>query len=45
MVEAFAMIAGTALEYGVKMLACLNVTLKKKKNQNFPHVHLVNICF
>lgn len=24
MVEAFAMIAGTALEYGERMLACLN---------------------
>lgn len=29
MVEAFAMIAGTALEYGVRMLACL----KKKKKE------------
>lgn len=34
MVEAFAMIAGTALEYGVRMLACLQ---KEGRNQNIPH--------
>lgn len=29
MVEAFAMMAGTALEYGVRMLACLQTERKK----------------
>lgn len=37
------MIAGTALEYGDRMLACLNET--EQQNQNFPHVHLVVFCF
>lgn len=31
MVEAFAMIAGTALEYGDKMLACLDKTQTEAK--------------
>lgn len=33
MVEAFAMMAGTALEYGVRMLACLQTERKKESNR------------
>lgn len=40
MVEAFAMMAGTALEYGVRILACLKV-IQMKKLEYFPLVNLV----
>lgn len=41
MVEAFAMIAGTALEYGVKMLAWL----KKKKQGKKDSEHSTKLMF
>lgn len=34
MVEAFAMIAGTALEYGDRMLACLNEAQTEANSSN-----------
>lgn len=33
MVEAFAMMAGTALEYGVRMLACLQTERKEESER------------
>lgn len=37
------MIAGTALEYGDKMLACLDET--EKLNKNFPSLYFEMILF
>lgn len=43
MVEAFAMIAGTALEYGVKMLAWLKK--KKTRKERFRTFHKVDVLY